>query len=108
MPTSLILRQKSSKVRPATILAPYSVTIKKKEQQIPKVTIDEIEYDTEDLTENGRAQLASLQFLEGQMQNIKQEVAVYQTAQEQAASAQELKEEIAKAGLEPKSETPYE
>jgi hypothetical protein len=56
------------------------VTIKKKEQQIPKVTIDEIEYDTEDLTENGRAQLASLQFLEGQMQNIKQEVAVYQTS----------------------------
>ena len=31
---------------------------------MPKITIDEIEYHTEDLTENGRAQLASLQFLE--------------------------------------------
>ena len=37
---------------------------------MPKITIDEIEYNTEDLTENGKAQLASLQFLEGQMKKI--------------------------------------
>jgi len=74
---------------------------------MPKITIDEIEYHTEDLTENGRAQLASLQFLEGQMQKIRQEIAVYQTAQ--AAHAQALKAEIAKAGLQPsQSETPPE
>ena len=66
---------------------------------MPKITIDEIEYHTEDLTENGRAQLASLQFLEGQMQKIRQEIAVYQTAQ--AAYAQALKAEIAKGGLQP-------
>ena len=66
---------------------------------MPKITIDEIEYHTEDLTENGRAQLASLQFLEGQMQKIRQEIAVYQTAQ--AAYSQALKAEIAKAGLQP-------
>ena len=66
---------------------------------MPKITIDEIEYHTEDLTENGRAQLASLQFLEGQMQKITQEIAVYQTAQ--VAYAQELKAEIAKVGLQP-------
>lgn len=66
---------------------------------MPKITIDEIEYHTEDLTENGRAQLASLQFLEGQMQKIRQEIAVYQTAQ--AAYAQALKAEIVKAGLQP-------
>jgi hypothetical protein len=66
---------------------------------MPKITIDNIDYHTEDLTENGKAQLASLQFLEGQMQKIRQEMAVYQTAQ--VAYAQALKAEIAKAGLEP-------
>jgi hypothetical protein len=66
---------------------------------MPKITIDDIDYNTEDLTENGQAQLASLQFLEGQMQKIRQEMAVYQTAQ--VAYAQALKAEIAKAGLEP-------
>ena len=66
---------------------------------MPKITIDDIDYNTEDLTENGKAQLASLQFLEGQMQKIRREMAVYQTAQ--VAYAQALKAEIAKAGLEP-------
>jgi hypothetical protein len=80
-------------------LAPCSATIEKKEDDMPKITIDDIDYNTEDLTENGKAQLASLQFLEGQMQKIRQEMAVYQTAQ--AAYAQALKAEIAKAGLEP-------
>jgi hypothetical protein len=50
------------------------------------------------------AQLASLQFLEGQMQKIRQEIVEYQTAQMTYAEA--LKAEIAKAGLEPlQSET---
>ena len=47
---------------------------------MPKITIDGIEYNTEDLSENGKAQLASLQFLEVQMNKIKSELAVYQTA----------------------------
>jgi phage host-nuclease inhibitor protein Gam len=47
---------------------------------MPKITIDGIEYNTEDLTENGKAQLASLQFLEVQMKKLKSEIAVYQTA----------------------------
>lgn len=47
---------------------------------MPKITIDGIEYNTEDLTDNGKAQLASLQFLEMQMNKIKSEIAVYQTA----------------------------
>ena len=47
---------------------------------MPKITIDEVEYNTEDLTENGKAQLASLQFLEGQMSKLNSEIAVYQTA----------------------------
>ena len=43
-------------------------------------TMEGIEYNTEDLSENGKAQLASLQFLEVQMQKIKSEIAIYQTA----------------------------
>tara|TARA_X000000950_G_C13437534_1_gene466594 strand:- start:226 stop:417 length:192 start_codon:yes stop_codon:yes gene_type:complete len=47
---------------------------------LPIITIDNIEYNSEDLTENGKAQLASLQFLETQMAKLKSELAVYQTA----------------------------
>ena len=47
---------------------------------MPKITVDDIEYNTEDLSENGKAQLASLQFLEVQMNKLKSEIAVYQTA----------------------------
>lgn len=47
---------------------------------MPKITIDEIEYNTEDLSDNGKAQLASLQFLEVQMSKLKSEIAVYSTA----------------------------
>ena len=47
---------------------------------MPKVTVDGIEYNPEDLSENGKAQLASLQFLEVQMKKLKGEIAVYQTA----------------------------
>mgnify|MGYP001185678483 FL=1 len=38
---------------------------------MPKLTIDDIEFNTEDLSENGKAQLSSLQFLEAQMVNHK-------------------------------------
>ena len=47
---------------------------------MPKITVDGLEYNTEDLSDNGKAQLASLQFLEVQMQKLKNEIAVYQTA----------------------------
>ena len=66
---------------------------------MPKITIDDMEYNTEDLTENGRAQLASLQFLEGQMQKIRNEMAVYQTAQRTYVAA--LKAEIKQSGVQP-------
>ena len=59
---------------------------------MPKITVDDIEYNTEDLTENGKAQLASLQFLETQMNKLKAEIAVYQTARNSYASA--LKAEL--------------
>ena len=47
---------------------------------MPKLTVDEVEYNTEDLSDNGKAQLASLQFLETQMTKLKSDIAVYQTA----------------------------
>ena len=59
---------------------------------MPKITIDEIEYNTEDLTDNGKAQLASLQFLEVQMNKLKSEIAVYQTARNSYIAA--LKAEL--------------
>lgn len=62
---------------------------------MPKFTMDGLEYNTEDLSDNGKAQLASLQFLESQMQKINSEIAVYQTARNSYANA--LKEELKKA-----------
>ena len=54
---------------------------------MPKITVDGIDYNTEDLSDNGKAQLASLQFLEVQMNKIKSEIAVYQTARNSYAAA---------------------
>lgn len=59
---------------------------------MPKLTIDGIEYNTEDLTDNGKAQLASLQFLEVQMNKLQSEIAVYKTARNSYVAA--LKAEI--------------
>ena len=61
---------------------------------MPKITVDDIEYNSEDLTDNGKAQLASLQFLEVQMNKINNELAVYQTARNAYVSA--LKAELEK------------
>ena len=44
------------------------------------------------LTENGKAQLASLQFLEVQMGKLKSEIAIYQTARNTYVAA--LKAEL--------------
>lgn len=60
---------------------------------MPTITIDNTDYDTENLTENGKAQLASLQFLEAQMNKLKAQIAVYQTARNAYVTA--LKNELA-------------
>mgnify|MGYP001321144550 CR=1 FL=1 len=64
---------------------------------MPKITIDEIEYNTEDLSDNGKAQLASLQFLEVQMNKLQSEIAVYQTARNSYMTA--LKAELEKVDV---------
>lgn len=62
---------------------------------MPKITVDGIDYNTEDLTDNGKAQLASLQFLEVQMKKLQSEIAVFQTAK--AAYNAALKAELEKS-----------
>lgn len=59
---------------------------------MPKITVDDIEYNSEDLTDNGKAQLASLQFLQVQMEKLNSEIAVYQTARNAYVAA--LKSEL--------------
>ena len=66
---------------------------------MPKIKLDDIEYNSEDLTEKGKANLASLQFLEGQMNKMRNEMAVYQTAQRTYVAA--LKAEIEQSGIQP-------
>ena len=73
---------------------------------MPKIKIDDLEYNTEDLSENGLAQLKSLQYLETQLQRLRSDIAVYQTAQRTYAAA--LKAEIDRAGIEPVVETKAE
>ena len=59
---------------------------------MPKITVDGMEYNSEDLSDNAKAQIASLQFLEAQMAKIKSEIAVYETAK--SAYIQALKAEL--------------
>jgi hypothetical protein len=61
---------------------------------MPQITVEGIEYNTEDLSDNGKAQLASLQFLEAQMNKLQNEIAVFQTAK--AAYTVALKAELEK------------
>ena len=67
---------------------------------MPKITIDKIDYHTEDLNEQGNAQLASLQFVEMQMQSLRNEIAVYQTAQNAYMVA--LQAHVDQAGIRPR------
>jgi hypothetical protein len=64
---------------------------------MPKIKFGELEYNTEDLSDNGKAQLASLQFLEVQMQKLQNEIAVYQTARNGYVAALKVELEKAKA-----------
>lgn len=61
---------------------------------MPLITVDGIEYNTEDLTDNGKAQLASLQFLEAQMDRLNKDIAIFKTAR--SAYLKALKEELEK------------
>ena len=59
---------------------------------MPKIKIDEIEYNTEDLSDVGQRLLVSLQFTEAQIQRLDNEIKVYRVAQQ--SYAQSLKDEL--------------
>ena len=59
-----------------------------------KITIDEIEYKLSDLSENAKAQLANIQFVDAQIQQLNNEWAVADTARLGYTNA--LKAELAK------------
>ena len=57
-----------------------------------KINLDGVEYNVENLSDNGQAQAASLQFLKAQMNKLQKKISVYQTARNSYAAA--LKEEL--------------
>lgn len=69
---------------------------------MPKIKIDDLDYNTEDLSEKGLEQLRSLQFLETQMLHLRNEITIYQVAQSTYLS--KLKAEIEELGIEPSDE----
>ena len=61
-----------------------------------KITIDEVEYNLNDLSDNAKAQLANIQFVDAQIQQLNNEWAVADTARIGYTNA--LKAELAKIG----------
>ena len=61
-----------------------------------KFNIDGVDYPVDRLSETAQAQLRSLQFTEAQLQKLRNEVAVFETAR--AAYVAALKAEVARAG----------
>ena len=45
-----------------------------------KITIDDVEYDLKDLSEDAKSQLANIQFVDAQLQQLNNEWAVSDTA----------------------------
>tara|TARA_B100000575_G_C22773188_1_gene458999 strand:+ start:136 stop:354 length:219 start_codon:yes stop_codon:yes gene_type:complete len=68
---------------------------KNKEQ---KVTIDEKEYVIDDLSENAKAQITNIQFVDAQLQQLNNELAVADTARIGYTNA--LKVELEKINVE--------
>lgn len=60
------------------------------------VTIDDVEYNLNDLSENARAQIISMQFVDSQIQQLNNEWAVADTARIGYTAA--LKRELSKFG----------
>ena len=61
-----------------------------------KIMIDEVEYNLSDLSDNAKAQLANLQFVDAQIQQLNNEWAVADTAR--LGYTNSLKAELAKIG----------
>ena len=61
-----------------------------------KITIDKVEYNLSDLSDNAKAQLANIQFVDAQIQQLNNEWAVSDTARMGYTNA--LKAELAQIG----------
>lgn len=62
---------------------------------MPKISVDGVEYNTEDLSQNGRNLLTSLQYVEAQVKKLKEEIQIYSEAR--ASYSIKLKNELEKA-----------
>ncbi len=59
-----------------------------------KIKIDDVEYETDDMSDNAKAQVASLQFNEAHMNRLRNELAIADTAK--IAYVNALKAELEK------------
>ena len=59
---------------------------------MPKITIDEKEYETDDMSDEAKAQLQSLQFVDNEIAREQSKIAALQTARN--AYAQALQKEL--------------
>ena len=66
-----------------------------------KIKIDDVEYDTDDMSDNAKAQVASLQFNEAHMNRLRNELAIADTAK--IAYVNALKQELDKAETKPEA-----
>ena len=71
---------------------------------MPKIKLDDLEYNTEDLSERGAAVVKSLKFVEARLREIEHELAVHQTAKN--TYTQSLIKEIQASGIKPVSSDP--
>jgi len=67
-----------------------------KKNIIQKITIDDVDYDLNKLSENARAQIKNIQFVDAQIQQLNNEWAVSDTARMGYAKA--LKKELSSIG----------
>ncbi len=65
-----------------------------KDKNAEKITIDDVEYDLKDLSNEAKSQLANIQFVDAQLQQLNNEWAVSDTARIGYTNA--LKAELAK------------
>ena len=54
---------------------------------MPTIKIDNIDYDTDKLSDEAKAQLVSLQFCDQELQRLQAQAAAYQTARQAYAKA---------------------
>jgi hypothetical protein len=66
---------------------------------MPRIKLDDIEYNSEDLSDGAKAQLLSLQFVDAQILRLKNEVSISETARQAYIAA--VKREIEQSGILP-------